>query len=77
MPLPAAQPDDPALGVNSELEAECVILVEHFDDVTHHAPSLLLWSLDFFEAMVSGGPAEPVRPCVLVAGPAGAQLIMS
>ena len=63
-------------------EAACVLL-EGLRDASQlsvqHAPALLLWSPDFFEAAAEhgGGTAEAACPCRMVAGPKGAQLVVA
>ena len=62
--------DGPPLG------AECIILERLEDTTSHFAPSLLLWSLDFFESMETGD-ATTLGPCQMKAGLSGAQLIVA
>jgi hypothetical protein len=72
-------------GATVVLETEARTFVEDGDDShpaarSHSAPSLLLWSPDFFEAVhsgYSGTDATAGPPLSLVAGPKGAQLVVS
>lgn len=80
--LPEGAPEwVPPSPVGEPAEAVCVILEGLGEDArpaAQHAPTLLLWSPDFFEAVEhGGGTAEAACPCQMVAGPKGAQLVVA
>ena len=76
--LPSRKQPPPTEPHDHTLDPEYVVLNDssHLFEA-HNAPSLLLRIEDFFEADVGGAEEHGAAYCDLVAGPKGAQLIVS
>lgn len=73
--VPVESESQPLVTKDGNFEAGCVVLNDALL-LAHNAPSLLLRAEDFFEAEMGGLP-ESIKLCDLMAGPKGAQLIVS